>query len=108
MFSNVQQGTCWEGYVGMKRSGKQDGSQLCSSSSKKMKEGGLTKWFQRKMGRYWSKEKRWQVSRVWKKICQWFKAEVSEMRTTCKSHSDDKVKKGLCCCQKKKAGNTGA
>ena len=37
-----------------------------------MKSGGLTKWF-RKMGRYRSKEKRWQVSRVWKKISQWFK-----------------------------------
>ena len=32
-----------------------------------MKEGGLTKWFQRKMGRHWSKEKRWQVSKCGRK-----------------------------------------
>ena len=65
-----------------------------------MSTGGLTKWFNEKWVDIGAKKKRWQVSRVWTKICQWFKAEVSEVRTTCKSHSDDKVAKGLCCCQK--------
>jgi len=102
VFSNVQ-----ERYLlgrlcpsGHEEKGKQDGSQLCSSRFKKNERGWTNKMVQRKMGRYWSKEKGWQVSRVWKKICQWFKTEVSEVRTTCKSHTDDKVAKGECCREK--------
>ena len=46
-----KRGTCWEGYVqaGMKKKGnKMVPNCVPSSSAKKMKEGGLTKWFKQK------------------------------------------------------------
>ena len=46
-----KRGTCWEGYVqaGMKKKGnKMVPNCVPSGSAKKMKEGGLTKWFKQK------------------------------------------------------------
>jgi hypothetical protein len=57
---------------------------------KKMGEG--------KMGRYRSAEEERQVSTL--REIEGQQKEVSKMRPTCKSHSDDKVAKGECCCQK--------
>src|SRR5210317_1411204 len=51
------------------------------------------------MGRHWSTEERWQVSTMWEK--QRLKEEISKMRPTCKSHTNDKVAKGECCQTKK-------
>ena len=53
-----------------------------------------------KMGRHWSTKEEWQVSTLWKKICFWFQTKISKVRTTCKSHTDDKRRKGICCQQK--------
>ena len=82
-----KKGSCWEGY--MQKGMKKKGNRMVPNCVPAMSSGGLTKWFNEK----------W-VDIGAKKICQWFKAEVSEVRTTCKSHSDVKVAKGLCCCQK--------
>ena len=50
---------------------------------------------QTKMGRYWEQAKGWFFRKVWpfktKEGCQ---TEVSKMRPTCKSHTDDKRRKG--------------
>ena len=46
-----KRGTCWEGYVqaGMKKKGnKMVPNYVPAGSAKKMKEGGLTKWFKQK------------------------------------------------------------
>jgi hypothetical protein len=83
-----KKGSCWEGYV--QKGMKKKGDRMVPNCVPGMKSGGLTKWFNEK----------W-VDIGAKKICQWFKSEVSEVRTTCKSHSNDKVAKGICCCQKK-------
>jgi hypothetical protein len=61
----------------------------------------IKKMVSRKMGRHWSTKERWQVSGVWKKIYKFFKQKISKMRTPCKSHTDDKLAKGLCCQTKK-------
>jgi hypothetical protein len=64
-----------------------------------MAEGGLRKWVSREMGRHWSTEEEWQVSTL-RKI-EGEQKEISKMRTTCKSHTDDKRAKGECCQTKK-------
>ena len=45
-----KRGTCWEGYVqaGMKKKGNKMVPNCVPAGSKKMKEGGLTKWFKEK------------------------------------------------------------
>ena len=47
---------------------------------------------QTKMGRHWFQEKGWFIRKMWpfktKSRC---KTEVSKMRPTCKSHTDDKL-----------------
>ena len=45
-----KRGTCWEGYVqaGMKKKGNKMVPNCVPAGSKKMKEGGLTKWFKQK------------------------------------------------------------
>ena len=53
------------------------------------------------MGRYWSSEEGRKISALWQE--KRIQKEVSEMRATCKSHTDDKVAKGECC-QTKTAG----
>ena len=52
----------------------------------------------REMGRHWSTKEEREISTMREK--QGLKEEISKMRPTCKSHSDDKVAKGICC-QKK-------
>jgi hypothetical protein len=68
---------------------------------------GLKKWFQEKWVDNWFTEKGRQVSRVWKKVCKFFQQEIPEMRTTCKSHTDERFAKGECCQKKRSAPNTG-
>ena len=45
-----KRGTCWEGYVqaGMKKKGNKMVPNCVPKGTKKMKEGGLTKWFKEK------------------------------------------------------------
>jgi len=45
-----KRGTCWEGYVqaGMKKKGNKMVPNCVPAGTKKMKEGGLTKWFKQK------------------------------------------------------------
>jgi hypothetical protein len=59
----------------------------------------------RKMGRHWSTKEGWQVSTMWTE--QGFEAKISEMRPTCKSHTNDKVAKGECCQTKTSCGESG-
>ena len=53
---------------------------------------------QTEVGRYWKQAKGWFFRKVWsfktKEGCQ---TEVSKMRPTCQSHTDDKRQKGECC-----------
>jgi hypothetical protein len=57
------------------------------------------------MGGYWEQKKRWFFRKVWPfKTEGGRKEEVSKMRTTCQSHTDERVAKGECCCQKKSSG----
>jgi len=51
-----------------------------------------------KMGGHWGTEEERQVSTM--REIEGKQKKISKMRTTCKSHSDDKVAKGECCCQK--------
>ena len=50
-----KRGTCWEGYVqaGMKKKGNKMVPNCVPAGSRKMKEGGLTKWFQEKWVDIW-------------------------------------------------------
>ena len=81
---------------------------------KKLRSGGLAKkvWavqsderikkmVGRQMGGHWSSEEKREVPTLWEK--QRLEEEVSKMRPTCKSHTDDKFAKGECC-QTKKSG----
>jgi hypothetical protein len=56
----------------------------------------------REMGRHWSTKEEREISTMREK--QGEQKEVSKMRTTCKSHTDDKVAKGECCQTKKSSG----
>ena len=50
---------------------------------------------QTKMGRYWEQAKGWFFRKVWSfKTKEGRQTEVSKMRPTCKSHTDDKRRKG--------------
>ena len=51
------------------------------------------------MGRHWSTKEGRQVSTL--REIEGQQKEVSKMRPTCKSHTDDKRAKGLCCQTKK-------
>jgi len=59
----------------------------------------------RKMGGYWSTKEGWQISTMWE--IEGEQKEVSKMRPTCKSHTDDKVAKGECCQTKKSCRKSG-
>jgi len=59
----------------------------------------------REMGRHWSSEEEWEVSTLREK--QGGEKKISKVRTTCKSHSDDKVAKGECCQTKKASRKQG-
>jgi hypothetical protein len=63
----------------------------------------------RKMGRYWSKAKRWKISTLWQIYVEWlFKEEIPQVRTTCKSHTNDKAsQKASAVARKRAAGNPG-
>jgi len=52
----------------------------------------------REMGGHRSSEEEREISTV--REIEGKQKSLSKMRTTCKSHSDDKVAKGECCCQK--------
>jgi len=54
------------------------------------------------VGRYWSPEEEWKISTLWESKGE--QKKVSKVRTTCKSHTDDKVAKGECCQQKESCG----
>jgi hypothetical protein len=93
------QGTCWDGYV--QKGMKKKGNRMVPNCLPAMKTGGLTKWFNEKWVDIGARKK--EVSRVWSfKICKLFiKNGVPEVRATCKSHTDDKLTKGICCQTKK-------
>jgi len=59
---------------------------------------------EREVGGYWSTEERRKISTLWQKKGE--QKSVSEMRTPCKSHTDDKVAKGECCQQKEGCGQS--
>jgi len=54
------------------------------------------------VGRYWSPEEERKISTLWESKGE--QKKVSKVRTTCKSHTDDKVAKGECCQQKESCG----
>ena len=57
------------------------------------------------MGRHWSTEEKREIPTLREK--QRIEKEISEMRPTCKSHTDVKLTKGECCQRKRAAGNPG-
>ena len=57
------------------------------------------------MGGYWSTEEEWEVSAL--RALKRFEEKISEVRPTCKSHTNDKVAKGECCQTKKSCRNPG-
>ena len=60
---------------------------------------------QTKMGRYWEQAKGWFVRQMWPfKTKEGCETEVSKMRPTCKSHTDERLAKGECCQTKKSSG----
>ena len=71
-----------------------------------MAKNGLDKWFAQKWVDIGSKAKRWFFLKMWpfqtKERC---KTEVSKMRPTCKSHTDERLTKGECC-QTKESSST--
>ena len=64
-----------------------------------MAKKGLKRMARREMGGYWSSEEGRQVSTL--RSSEGQQKEISKMRPTCKSHTDDKVAKGECCQTKK-------
>jgi hypothetical protein len=51
-----KKGSCWEGYV--QKGMKKKGNRMVPNCVPAMKTGGLTKWFNEKMGRYWKRERK--------------------------------------------------
>ena len=68
----------------------------------KVYSNGTKKMVQRKMGRHWGTEEEWKNFNPVEGNLQVDQKKVPKMRPTCKSHTNDKVRKGLCCQQKKK------
>ena len=70
-----------------------------------MAKNGLDKWFAQKMGRYWQQAKGWFIRKMWPfKTESRLETKVSEVRPTCKSHTDERLAKGECCQTKKSSG----
>ena len=108
-------------YANMYASGVCSGK-IKPGGRKKAKDGGMMRaglarrkrcaqllfrrWFKkmgsREMGRHWSSEEEWEVSTMWE--IEGEQKEISKMRSTCKSHTDDKRAKGICCQTKKTSG----
>ena len=69
------------------------------------REVGKMKGRDGKMGGHWSSEERREISTMRKSERQ--QEEVSKMRPTCKSHTDDKGQKASAVRRKRAAGNPG-
>ena len=63
---------------------------------------------ERKMGGHRGTEERRQVSTLREKNNERIQEELPKMCTTCKSHTDERFAKGLCCSQKKSSGKHGS
>jgi len=55
------------------------------------------------MGRYWFQEKRWFIFKMWPfKTKERRETEVSKMRASCQSHTDERLAKGKCAAYRRK------
>ena len=57
------------------------------------------------MGGHWSTEEEWEVSAL--RALKRFEEKISEVRPTCKSHTNDKGQKASAVRRKRAAGNPG-
>jgi hypothetical protein len=69
-----------------------------------MAKKGLRAWVKEKWVDIGAPKKERKISTLWK--VKGKQKKIPEMRSTCKSHTDDKVAKGECCQQKEGCGQS--
>ena len=101
------QGTCWDGYVqkGMKKKGNKMVPNCVPAG--KMKEGGLTKWFQEKWVDIGAKKKGGKYQECGRKSASGSKRKYPKCVPLAKATAMTKSQKASAVARKRAAGNTG-
>ena len=104
-----KRGTCWEGYVqaGMKKKGNKMVPNCVPAGSKKMKEGGLTKWFKEKWVDIGAKKKGGKFQECGRKSASGSKRKYPKCVPLAKATAMTKSQKASAVARKRAASNTG-
>ncbi len=96
-----KKGSCWDGYVqaGMKKKGNRMVPNCVPAGSKKMAEGGLTKWFKEKWVDIGSKKKGGGYRECGRKSASGSKRKYPKCVPAAKA-ANDRIAKAFCCCKK--------
>jgi len=104
-----KRGTCWEGYVqaGMKKKGSKMVPNCVPAGSKKMKEGGLTKWFKQKWVDIGAKKPGGGFKECGRKSASGSKRKYPKCVPAAKAASMTDSQRRSAVARKRAAGNTG-
>ena len=104
-----KRGTCWEGYVqaGMKKKGNKMVPNCVPAGSRKMKEGGLTKWFKEKWVDIGAKKKGGKFQECGRKSASGSKRKYPKCVPLAKATAMTKSQRASAVARKRQAPNTG-
>ena len=104
-----KRGTCWEGYVqaGMKKKGNKMVPNCVPAGSRKMKEGGLTKWFKEKWVDIGAKKKGGKFQECGRKSASGSKRKYPKCVPLAKATAMTKGEKASAVKRKRAVSNTG-
>jgi hypothetical protein len=104
-----KRGTCWEGYVqaGMKKKGNKMVPNCVPAGSKKMSQGGLTKWFKQKWVDIGAKKKGGKFQECGRKSASGSTRKYPKCVPLAKATAMTKSQRASAVARKRAAGNTG-
>ena len=104
-----KRGTCWEGYVqaGMKKKGNKMVPNCVPKDAKKMKEGGLTKWFKEKWVDIGARKKGGKFQECGRKSASGSKRKYPKCVPLAKATAMTKSQRASAVARKRAASNTG-
>ena len=104
-----KRGSCWEGYkqAGMKKKGNKMVPNCVPAGSKKMKEGGLTKWFKEKWVDIGAKKKGGKFQECGRKSASGSTRKYPKCVPLAKATAMTKSQRASAVARKRAAGNTG-
>ena len=104
-----KRGTCWEGYVqaGMKKKGNKMVPNCVPAGSRKMKEGGLTKWFREKWVDIGAKKKGGKFQECGRKSASGSKRKYPKCVPLAKATAMTKSQRASAVARKRAVSNTG-